>query len=48
MQIKYIVIIAMLVDHIAWLFVYTYSVQGELNQLRKETGLEGKYRFPWD
>ncbi|MBQ1712574.1 MAG: hypothetical protein II024_05030 [Firmicutes bacterium] len=29
-QIKYIVILAMLVDHIAWLFVYTYSVQGEL------------------
>ncbi len=23
-QIKYIVILAMLVDHIAWLFVYTY------------------------
>ena len=24
------------------------SVQGELNQLRRETGLEDKYRFPWD
>ena len=24
------------------------SVQAELNQLRRETGLEGKYRFPWD
>ena len=29
-QIKYIVILAMLVDHIAWLFVYTYSLEGEL------------------
>jgi LDH2 family malate/lactate/ureidoglycolate dehydrogenase len=24
------------------------SVQAVLNQLRRETGLEGKYRFPWD
>ena len=24
------------------------SVQGELNQLRAETGLKDKYRFPWD
>ncbi|MBQ5772748.1 MAG: Ldh family oxidoreductase [Clostridia bacterium] len=24
------------------------SVQAELNQLRAECGLEGKYRFPWD
>jgi LDH2 family malate/lactate/ureidoglycolate dehydrogenase len=24
------------------------SVQAELTQLRRETGLEGKYRFPWD
>jgi LDH2 family malate/lactate/ureidoglycolate dehydrogenase len=24
------------------------SVQAELNQLRRENGLEGKYRFPWD
>ena len=29
-QIKYIVIIAMLVDHIAWLFVPTYTLAGEL------------------
>ncbi len=29
-QIKYIVIIAMLVDHIAWLFVRTYTWPGEL------------------